>query len=522
MVYTSGKAALLARYALCAFFAALASGCGGEGGSSQAASTPATLNDTGPTTNPPTISGTPATSVVVGTSYSFQPSAADTTGDALTFTIQNKPAWAAFDANSGLLTGTPAAGDVGTSQPITITVADGSAQAQLAAFTIQVVAAPASPTPPVNHPPTISGTPGTSVQAGAHYVFQPSASDVDGNTLVFSIENMPSWASFSTTTGALSGTPAAANVGSYSNIVINVSDGVTTVALAPFAIKVTAVTTPPANTPPKITGTPATSVQAGSHYSFQPAASDADGNALTFSIGNKPSWATFSTTTGQLSGTPAVANVGAYANITITVSDGKANVSLAAFTITVTAPAALPPTISGTPATSAQAGTAYSFAPQASSSSGKTLSFSIQNKPSWATFSIASGQLSGTPGSSDVGTDAGIVITVSDGSLSAALAAFTITVAAAPGTPTVGSATLRWTAPTQNTDGSAITNLTGYVIEYGTSQGALSQTVNISNPATTSYTVQNLGSGTWYFALSSVNATGATSALSSVVSKTIN
>jgi len=188
----------------------------------------------------------------------------------------------------------------------------------------------------------------------------------------------------------------------------------------------------------------------------------------------------------------------------------------------VTAPAALPPTISGTPATSAQAGTAYSFAPQASSSSGKTLSFSIQNKPSWATFSIASGQLSGTPGSSDVGTDAGIVITVSDGSLSAALAAFTITVAAAPGTPTVGSATLRWTAPTQNTDGSAITNLTGYVIEYGTSQGALSQTVNISNPATTSYTVQNLGSGTWYFALSSVNATGATSALSSVVSKTIN
>ena len=519
MVYTSGKAALLARYALCAFFAALASGCGGSGGSSQTG-TPATLNDTG--TNPPTITGTPTTSVVVGTTYSFQPSASDTNGDALTFSIQNKPAWAAFDAGSGLLTGAPSASDVGTSQPITITVADGSAQAQLAAFTIQVIAAPSSPPPAANHPPTISGTPATSVQAGAHYVFQPSASDVDGNVLVFSIENLPSWASFSTKTGALSGTPATANVGTYSNIVINVSDGQNTVALAPFTITVTAVSSPPANTPPKITGTPATSVQAGSHYSFQPAASDADGNALTFSIGNKPSWATFSTTTGQLSGTPAVANVGAYANITITVSDGKANVSLAAFTITVTAPAALPPTISGTPATSAQAGTAYSFAPQASSSSGKTLSFSIQNKPSWATFSIASGQLSGTPGSSDVGTDAGIVITVSDGSLSAALAAFTITVAAAPGTPTVGSATLRWTAPTQNTDGSAITNLTGYVIEYGTSQGALSQTVNISNPATTSYTVQNLGSGTWYFALSSVNATGATSALSSVVSKTIN
>jgi hypothetical protein len=521
MVYTSGKAALLARYALCAFFAALASGCGGSGGSSQTG-TPATLNDTGSATNPPTITGTPTTSVVVGTTYSFQPSASDTTGDALTFSIQNKPAWAAFDAGSGLLTGMPSASDVGTSQPITITVADGSAQAQLAAFTIQVIAAPASPPPATNHPPTLSGTPATSVQAGAHYVFQPSASDVDGNVLVFSVENLPGWASFSTKTGALSGTPATANVGTYSNIVINVSDGQNTVELAPFTITVTAVSSPPANTPPKITGTPATSVQAGSHYSFQPAASDADGNALTFSIGNKPSWATFSTTTGQLSGTPAVANVGAYANITITVSDGKANVSLAAFTVTVTAPAAAPPTISGTPSKTAQAGTAYSFTPQASSSSGKSLSFSIQNKPGWATFSIATGQLSGTPGSSDVGTDAGIVITVSDGSLSAALAAFTITVAAAPGTPTVGSATLHWSAPTQNTDGSSITNLAGYVIEYGMSAGALSQSVNISSATTTSYTIPNLGSGTWYFALSSVSTSGATSSLSSVVSKTIN
>jgi len=519
MVYQSDKAALLARYALCAFLAALASGCGGESGGSQAATAPATLNDTA--TNPPTITGTPTTSVVVGTTYSFQPSASDTNGDALTFSIQNKPAWAAFDTGSGLLTGTPSASDVGTSQPITIIVSDGSAQAQLTAFTIQVVAAPATPQPPANTPPTISGKPATSVQAGAHYVFQPSASDADGNVLVFSVENLPSWASFSAKTGALSGTPAAANVGTYSDVVISVSDGQTAVALAPFTITVTAVSGTPTNTPPKITGTPATSVQAGSHYSFQPAASDADGNALTFSIGNKPAWASFSTTTGQLSGTPAVSNVGTYANITITVSDGKANISLPAFSIQVTAPAAAPPSISGTPTTTAQAGTAYSFTPKASSSSGKTLSFSIQNKPSWAIFSIATGQLSGTPGNSNVGTYSNVIISVSDGTLSAALAAFTITVSAAPGTPTVGSATLHWAAPTQNTDGSTVTNLSGYVISYGMSASALSQTVAISTPTTTSYTIQNLGSGTWYFAVSSLSAAGTQSALSTVVSKTI-
>jgi len=79
--------------------------------------------------------------------------------------------------------------------------------------------------------------------------------------------------------------------------------------------------TPPA-APPTISGTPPANVVAGQAYSFAPSASDPGGNALTFSIVNRPSWATFSTTTGQLTGTPTAANVGSYANITISVSDG--------------------------------------------------------------------------------------------------------------------------------------------------------------------------------------------------------
>jgi hypothetical protein len=59
------------------------------------------------------------------------------------------------------------------------------------------------------------------------------------------------------------------------------------------------------------------------------------------------------------------------------------------------------------------------------------------------------------------------------------------------------------------------------VIAYGLSATSLSQTVSISNPTTTSYTLQNLGQGTWYFAVSASEADGTVSALSSVVSKTI-
>lgn len=513
-------AAPAARYFLCALTAVLISACGADGSST----TPATQSETGPTASAagaPLISGSPDTTVVAGTKYSFQPGASDSDGEALTFSVKNLPAWAAFDTASGQLSGTPAASDVGSYPSITITVSDGSATAQLAPFTIQVTA-PAVVTP-TNAPPTITGVAATSVQAGSHYAFQPSASDPDKNPLVFSITGLPSWASFSTSTGMLSGTPSSANVGAFPNIVISVSDGHSQVFLQAFTITVTAIPpAPPTNTPPKITGTPATSVQAGSAYSFQPAASDADGNKLTFTIANKPGWANFSTATGQLSGTPGTTNVGSYANITISVSDGTNTVSLPAFTLQVTAPpaTATPPTISGTPATTAQAGTAYSFTPTAHDASGKTLSFSIQNKPSWAAFSIATGQLSGTPASGNVGTYANIIITVSNGTTSASLSAFTITVAAAPSTA-VGSATLKWAPPTKNTDGSAVTNLSGYVISYGNSASMLSQSVSITTPSTTSYTVQNLGQGTWYFAVSATATDGTSSALSSVVSKTI-
>src|SRR5581483_9628639 len=155
-----------------------------------------------------------------------------------------------------------------------------------------------------------------------------------------------SWASFSATTGQLSGTPSSSNVGTFPNIVISVTDGQSSVSLAPFTITVAAIPTPPpTNTPPKITGTPPTAAQAGTAYSFQPAGSDSDGDTLTFSITNKPSWATFSATTGHLSGTPGAADVGTDTGIVITVSDGTSSASLPAFAITVAAAPAPPQTL---------------------------------------------------------------------------------------------------------------------------------------------------------------------------------
>jgi len=273
---------------------------------------------------------------------------------------------------------------------------------------------------------------------------------------------------------------------------------------------------------PTISGAPPTTDVVGQTYSFKPSASGPRGYTLTFSISGKPAWASFNTATGQLTGTPTTANVGSFAKIAISVSDGVARASLSPFTITVSAPATsntnTAPTISGTPATTDVAGTAYTFTPKASDTDGDPLSFSVQNLPPWATFSIATGTLSGTPASANAGTYSNIVISVSDGQTSVALPAFSIAVTQPV---TSGSATLTWTAPTTNTDGSALTDLAGYHIYYGNSPSALSTMIDIASAGTLSYTVSSLASGTWYFAISAYTTSGLQSALSATGSKSI-
>jgi hypothetical protein len=183
-----------------------------------------------------------------------------------------------------------------------------------------------------------------------------------------------------------------------------------------------------------ITGTPATSVAATRYYGFQSWATDTDHLAVNYSITNKPSWATFDTKYGHLYGIPTVANVGTYSNIVITASDGISKASLPAFSIQVT----------------------------------------------------------GTAASSGSGT-----------------------------TTTTGAATVIWNPPTQNTNGSTITNLAGYTIEYGTNKSSLTSSVKLANPGLTSYVVENLAAGTYYFGVIAYNSAGGKSAVSSIVSKTI-
>jgi hypothetical protein len=211
----------------------------------------------------------------------------------------------------------------------------------------------------------------------------------------------------------------------------------------------------------------------------------------------------------------------------MTVGGWLASVALAMSISTITHAST---TINGTPTTSVEIERWYGFQSWATDTDGRVVSYSIKNKPSWASFNTQYGHLYGIPPDSAVGTYKDIVISASDGISQSSLPPFSITVTGtAPpssgsgGTtaPTTGSATVTWQPPTANTNGTSITNLAGYVIEYGKSASTMSTTVKVANPGLTSYVVENLAAGTYYFGVTAYNSAGQTSSVSNVASKTV-
>jgi hypothetical protein len=268
-----------------------------------------------------------------------------------------------------------------------------------------------------------------------------------------------------------------------------------------------------------ISGTPPARVTVGQQYSFQPVVDNANRSQLEFSYVNRPAWTPDYRKCGCLIGIPT--EPGVYANIQIQAWDGEHFAQTPPFTITVQGTKTSQPLkISGSPSPTAVVGKFYSFAPTVVAPAGAALTYAIANRPNWTQFSAATGSLSGVPAASSVGTDAGIMISVSDGAMSVTLPQFNIAVAPAAA-PAAASATLHWSKPTQNTDGSPLTNLAGYVIRYGTSAAALNSQISIGSPDSTDVEISDLTAGKWYFEVAAINTANVESQFSALASKAI-
>jgi len=84
----------------------------------------------------------------------------------------------------------------------------------------------------------------------------------------------------------------------------------------------------------------------------------------------------------------------------------------------------------------------------------------------------------------------------------------------------IGTATLAWTPPTTNVDGTSA-SLAGFNVYRGTSPGSFARIASVGW-STTLYTVQNLPIGTYYFAVTAVGTNGTESVFSNIGAKTID
>lgn len=167
---------------------------------------------------------------------------------------------------------------------------------------------------PGNFAPLFISEPVTSVEEDVLYSYAVVADDVEAGNLTYSAPVIPSWLTFNPSSKILTGTPTNENVGD-TVVQLAITDGEVEV-LQEFDLTVSNV-----NDAPVITSTVVSSVNEDEAFSYQLEYEDVDlGDVVTLSATDLPSWLTFNTTTGLLSGTPTNENVGTH-DFTLAVED---------------------------------------------------------------------------------------------------------------------------------------------------------------------------------------------------------
>lgn len=275
--------------------------------------------------------------------------------------------------------------------------------------------------------PTLSLNPAgpISVNAGTQVAIAATAQEASANaTLTFSLNGAPAGVAFvgqsvfnnvpanTNEIANIKWTPTPAQVGSYTFNVV-VTDGAGLIATQPITINVDPA---PPNLPPTVQNPGAQTVNVGTNANIQITAQDPESQPLTYTATGLPAWASISSTTGLITGTPGVGDIGGPTSITVNVSDGVNTVSTT-FTLTVVQTANQPPVVSNPGTWIVSAGSFGTISVFAHDPESQPLTYTASaNLPTWVTLnpSAAGVILSGTPSAGDVGTTS-VTINVSDG-----------------------------------------------------------------------------------------------------------
>jgi len=290
----------------------------------------------------------------------FTVSATDPDGDTLNYSAQNLPTGTLFAGNT--FTWTPTYEQAGTYQ-VTFIVSD-SLDTDSEAITMTVNG--------TNRAPVLTGIGDKSVSESAQLTFTVSATDPDGDTLAYSVQNLPVGALFIGNT--FTWTPTYDQAGSH-QVTFIVTDSQDTDS---EAITITVNGT---NRAPVLTGIGDKSVSEGAQLTFTVSAIDPDGDTLAYSAQNLPAGALFVGNT--FTWTPTYDQAGSY-QVTFIASD---SLDTDAETITITVNNVnRPPILANITNKSVAENNQLLFIISATDPDGDTLSYSTENLPAGATL----------------------------------------------------------------------------------------------------------------------------------------
>jgi RHS repeat-associated protein len=184
---------------------------------------------------------------------------------------------------------------------------------------------------------------------------------------------------------------------------------------------------PTRNDPPTFTSVPPTEATVGQQFYYDAAASDPDGDPLTFDLTVRPAGMAVDPATGIVLWTPDAGQVGSQ-DVILRVQDGRGGVALQAFVVTVHQ-ANTAPVITSTPTGPAVVNLPYQYQVQAQDADGDPISFRLDAGPAGMAISAGTGLLSWTPTSGQVGMQH-VAITASDGRGGATTQSFDLPVVA--------------------------------------------------------------------------------------------
>ncbi|TDX48919.1 putative Ig domain-containing protein [Orenia marismortui] len=347
--------------------------------------------------------------------YYYDVEASDIDGDNLTYSLVQAPTGMKIDPDSGEINWTATEEDVGEHN-VTVKVEDEEGLSDTQSFVIEVEREK-------NNDPQITSIAPISGKEGQEYSYDVEASDVDEDSLTYSLESKPTGMTIDPASGLISWTPQDGETGSH-NVIVKVIDGRGGTDSQNFTINVAEGS----NNAPQITSTAAITAKEGEEYSYKVEAIDPDGDSLSYSLTTSPEGMNINIDTGLITWIPDGTQSGNH-QVIVKVADTKGESTEQKFVIKVAEVINTAPEFISTPSKVAEVGKKYLYKIEAIDLDGDSIKVSSSNIAIGMKFEKIDGilHLTWTPDSTQLGKHE-VVLKVTDERGGEDVQTFTITV----------------------------------------------------------------------------------------------